>query len=128
MEKNVENKNEILKYTVVGIMATFINIGLYSYLVSQGMDYRLSTTIAIAVSVAFAFPANKSYVFKSSGDYKAELIKFITARVFTYLMDFVFIIVFVSLIGIDKYLSKVLVTILVIITNYLLSKKVVFKN
>ena len=120
--------NEIFKYTIVGILATFINIGLYSYLVAMGMDYRLSTTIAIATSVAFAFPANKKYVFMSNGDFKRELIGFIIARLSTYLMDLVLIMLLVSVIGVDKYLSKVVVTIMVIITNYLLSKKVIFKN
>ena len=91
-----------------------------------------SNIIAWILSVLFAFITNKIYVFNSK-NYSfsivlRELIDFTVARGATGILDLGLMYLFVSVIGIEDMISKIVINIIVIILNYILSKLYVFKN
>lgn len=125
-------KEQIL-YIVFGVLTTAINIIAF-FVCSRLINLSLipSNIIAWILSVLFAFITNKIYVFNSK-NYSfsvvlRELIDFIVARGATGILDLGLMYLFVSIIGIEDMISKIVINIIVIILNYILSKLYVFKN
>lgn len=125
-------KEQIL-YIVFGVLTTAINIIAF-FVCSRLVNLSLipSNIIAWILSVLFAFITNKIYVFNSK-NYSfsvvlRELVDFIVARGATGILDLVLMYLFVSIIGIEDMISKIIINIIVIILNYILSKLYVFKN
>ena len=136
MEKilNIYNQfKEQILYIVFGVLTTAINIIAFfacSRLINLGLIP--SNIIAWILSVLFAFITNKIYVFNSK-NYSfsivlRELIDFTVARGATGILDLLLMYLFVSVIGIEDMISKIVINIIVIILNYVLSKLYVFKN
>ena len=136
MEKilNIYNQfKEQILYIVFGVLTTAINIIAFfacSRLINLGLIP--SNIIAWILSVLFAFITNKIYVFNSK-NYSfsvvlRELIDFVISRGATGILDLGLMYLFVSVIGIEDMISKIVINIIVIILNYVLSKLYVFKN
>mgnify|MGYP006370182225 FL=1 len=136
MEKilNIYNQfKEQILYIVFGVLTTAINIIAFfacSRLINLGLIP--SNIIAWILSVLFAFITNKIYVFNSK-NYSfsivlRELIDFVISRGATGILDLGLMYLFVSVIGIEDMISKIVINIIVIILNYILSKLYVFKN
>ncbi|MBR6572482.1 MAG: GtrA family protein [Clostridia bacterium] len=142
----IKKNEEIVSYIFWGILTTVVSWCSYSALVWLFDSLKLSEMISVISSnmfswimaIVFAFVTNKMFVFKSRS-WKREVlipetVKFIWARVFTGVLELVLVpfLVFVGLnqtiFGIQGMLSKVIVTILVIIVNYIFSKKFIFKK
>lgn len=136
MEKilNIYNQfKEQILYIVFGVLTTAINIIAF-FVCSRLMNLGLipSNVIAWILSVLFAFVTNKIYVFNSK-NYNfsvvlRELIDFVISRGATGILDLGLMYLFVSIIGIEDMISKIVINIIVIILNYILSKLYVFKN
>lgn len=125
-------KEQIL-YIVFGVLTTAINIIAF-FVCSRIINLSLipSNIIAWILSVLFAFVTNKIYVFNSKNCSFSivlrELIDFIVARGATGILDLGLMYLFVSIIGIEDMVSKIIINIIVIILNYILSKLYVFKH
>lgn len=135
MKENQTKKNnikELFWYGVSGVTTAAVNIGLYYFFSKIGLDYRLSNFIAIVSSKIYAFYTNKYLVFRthcsSWQEAVHEFVKFILARSFTGIIDFVVVWLAVSVLGMDRMFSKYAVQILVIIINYVFGKEIVFKR
>lgn len=133
--KNLLSKDwrSILMYLIMGGLTTAVNIIVYW--VSDellGLDYRISTTIAWLFAVVFAFFVNKHYVFKSVTtnwrDRFAEMGSFFGFRVLSFFMDLGTMMVLVGLLSMNGTLSKILANVIVLIANYIFSKKFIFKD
>ncbi len=124
---------EMFMYLVFGVLTTLVNFIVYYICnIILTMSAGLSTTIAYIISIIFAYITNKIWVFNSVTNTKKEtfneFIKFISARIFTYFVDLVLIIILVDKMHFNSLLMKILVNILVIILNYIASKLVIFKK
>jgi len=113
---------EVLSYLVVGMLTTLVNFAIYYPLIYAGMDYKLATTAAFIGAVIFAFISNKKFVFLSKKGFLGEFIRFMVGRGATYLLDIGSLIFLVEALGISEYVSKIWASILVVISNYLISK------
>ena len=56
------------------------------------------------------------------------MLKFVSSRILTYLIDLGLMLVFVKLIHINNDVSKLIVQFVVLVLNYILSKLLVFKK
>lgn len=123
--------NEIYLYIIFGIITSIINIVIF-YILNIIIDYKVSNIIALIVAKLSAYVLNKKYVFKSKCSNYKELIKefvsFIIFRGLTLIIDYFGLILLVELFKLNKLISKILITILVIIVNYFTGKKYVFKK
>ena len=88
--------------------------------------------IAWVAAVAFAYVTNRIWVFEShtKGFFRVlgEIFSFAGGRVLTFLMQEGLMAVFVTWLGLNKYLMRVIAAILVIIANYFISKLIVFRK
>lgn len=119
-------------YGFFGIATTVINIITYDICsLKIGLGTVVSTIIAWSIAVIFAFLTNRKFVFKSSSITHSEkfneFIRFIVSRLSTGVVDVAGMYIFVDIFQMNGRLIKILMNIVVIILNYIASKKVVFK-
>lgn len=120
-------------YAVFGVFTTIVNIVTYNVCyVNLEFSNTISNIIAWVLAVTFAYLTNKVWVFDSKS-WKWEVLRrevpaFISCRLATGVMDLVIMFVAVDLLGWHAMLMKLLSNILVIISNYVFSKLVIFKK
>ena len=130
---NLYKKHEkIINYLIFGVLTTIVSLSTY-FVCSKifHMYYLISNIISFIISVLFAFVTNKIYVFKSKTKEKniisKELISFFSARIFSFVIENITLIILVKVIKIDDMFAKTIVQVIVIILNYILGK-LVFKD
>ncbi|MEG0693627.1 MAG: GtrA family protein [Oscillospiraceae bacterium] len=124
---------ELILYVFFGGLTTFCNLLCY-YIFAHifAVDELISTIIAFVVSVLFAFFTNRRYVFMSTAkgmkQITGELTKFFGARLFSGGLDVLLMYLFVTLLLYNDMLIKILSNIIVILLNYIFSKRFVFRE
>ena len=124
---------DIISYLFFGGLTTLVNFLVYFPLYNWlGFSGLLSNMIAWVVAVIFAFVTNKPFVFKSHDWSKdvvmTELSKFVGCRIASGLLESFAIWLFVDMLNRDGNWIKIIVSILVVILNYVFSKSIVFKK
>ncbi len=126
---------EIISYLIVGVLNTLVSWAAwfacaYTFLDAQivWQNFLLSL-ISWVVGVVFGYFMNRKYVFKSKEpDMWKEFLQFSGGRVSTWVLDEVMMILMVNVMKIHEGFSKIFVSVLVMIGNYIISKFFVFKK
>ena len=134
--KKVINKvctRETILYIVFGVLTTLINIGISTILVKVFyVEGNLASTIGIIISILVAYVTNRKLVFNSQAanfkDISEEFVKFILGRAFTMVLEMGGVFLFYSIIGIEYVITKVSMTVIVVIANFFISKFFAFKK
>ena len=91
---------------------------------------HVADVLAWIGAVAFAYVTNRIWVFESRKrgflPIAREIATFAGGRVFTLLLQEAIMALFVTLLGLNKYLFRILAAVLVIVLNYVISKLLVF--
>ncbi len=129
----IEKYWDIVSYLFFGVLTTVVNFLVYLPLFNwAGLDATVCNIIAWAVSVAFAFVTNKPFVFKSHDWSPAvvgpELLKFLGTRIGSGALETAIIFLTVDMLRWDGNITKVAVSVLVVIINYVGSKLLVFRK
>jgi len=124
---------ESIRYLVVGALTTFVNFGIFELLHSVlGVPVTISNITSISISIIFAYVANKLVVFRRRSDSVASLVlefcKFVGSRLFTMALEVGAVFLFHDILAYDARLGKIAAQVLVIITNYFISKVIVFRG
>ena len=133
------NHLEGMRYLVFGALATVINLGVKFLLLFTVLDasdeFELQSAVIISWIVAciFAYFTNRVLVFKSESDkVLKEAFSFVTARIITLGMEMLIMFFFVTLLKLDSNLWvaiwSVFAQIVVILSNYIFSKLIIFKK
>lgn len=149
--KKFINKETII-YLVFGVLTTVVNLGIFKifdviFTSVTNTDLTLLTNfIAWVAAVAFAYVTNKLWVFESKSwkmsVLKKEIPSFVGARVLTLGIEQLGLLIFITWLGFEKYsldvfgifsvggkmLVKAGLAVFVVVTNYVLSKFIIFKN
>jgi putative flippase GtrA len=126
------HKGAIL-YIFFGGITTMVNwISYYVLYAMMGVSNVAANCIAWVLAVAVAFVTNKIWVFESKslapGVMLPELVKFVSCRVGTGVVEILLMFVTVDVAGLPAMLMKVLVSVIVLVLNYVFSKALVFKK
>ena len=137
---------EIVDYLFWGVMTTLVSWGtfaVFSLLMGNVSGdaviiSSIANALSIACAVAFAYVANKLWVFGSKSWERAvvlpELAKFLSARFLTAIIEMAGVPLLVAVgldmavLGIDGMIAKAVVSVVVIILNYVFSKLFIFKK
>lgn len=123
---------EVISYLIFGVLTTLVNWIVYGAMVKSGVDYRIATAAAWVISVLFAFIVNKIFVFRSYDLHPAFIVKegisFTACRAASGVMEMVLMVIMVSWLNMGEYISKVLVSVVVVIVNYVFSKLFIFRK
>ncbi len=138
--KEIYNKyQEIINYLIVGVLTTVVSVAVKFGLLFTILDAssKLQLQVAVIISwicaVAFAYLANRIFVFHSKNkNYFKEIMAFVSGRIATLLMD-MFIMWFIcNLLNLNTDIWVIIATLIsqvvVTIANYILSKLFVFKK
>ena len=123
---------DILTYLVFGVLTTVVNYAIYLPIFNFcGISAAVSNMIAWVGAVIFAFLTNKPFVFHSH-DWSAkttlpELIKFVSCRVASGVLETVILFLAVDLMAWNGNIWKLVTQVLVIVINYVGSKLLVFR-
>lgn len=126
---------EIVNYLIVGGLTTVVSLSVYFICVSTFCDpaspiqLQVANIISWVVAVTFAFFTNRKYVFESkSKNICAEAGKFYISRLSTLGIDMLIMFITVTVLGMNDKLAKLIVQVVVTITNYIFSKYLVFNK
>ena len=134
---------ELFGYGVVGVLTTAINYAVYAggtrgiaallgIAPDHGVLILVVKIIAWCASVAFAFWANKKYVFHSADwskiTLRRELPEFVSARVLSLLFDAAFVEIAVHSFGMNDLVATLIANVIVIVLNYFASKFWIFRK
>ena len=124
---------EILMYLIFGVLTTAVNWAVFYPLHNAvNLSAALSKTVAWAVAVLFAFFTNKPFVFKSfdwSGKIVIpEFLKFMGGRVGSGLFEILVMFVTVDLLIWNGNIMNIVVSVFVVIMNYIISKFIFKKS
>ena len=123
---------EVILYAVFGILTTVINLGSF-YILNDVLDINenVANVIAIILAVIFAYITNKDLVFHSQAktikEKSKEFFKFISGRIVTMIIEWVGC-ALLFLLPIHQMISKLFMTVIVVILNFFISKFFAFKK
>ena len=129
----IEKHWDILSYLFFGALTTLVNylvyFPCYNFL---HLSTVASNVIAWVVAVAFAYLTNKPFVFKSHDwsmkTVAPELAKFVGCRVGSGLLETALLFLTVDLLRWNGNLMKIILSVMVVILNYVGSKLLVFRK
>lgn len=129
----VEKYWDIISYLFFGVLTTVVNWLVYFPLYNWAeVSATVSTVIAWVVAVAFTYLTNKPFVFRSHDwswkAVKPELAKFLGCRIGSGVMEVFVMWLTVEVLFWNGNLMKILVSVLVVILNYVGSKLLVFRK
>jgi putative flippase GtrA len=117
--------------TVVSIASFALLSRLFQAMMTPGAALNAANFLSLIISVAFAYVTNRRFVFRSRSRGKAvlsEMATFFAGRTFTVVLDMVLMNLLVTGLGLWDLGAKTLVTVVVIILNYVIAKRWVFKK
>ena len=110
--KLIKKYKEIIMYLIFGVLTTLVNWFCYAFLTKSGMEMNISNCIAWLVAVLFAFITNKVFVFES----KNMEMRFVCRELMKQ-----------SLFGVEGFVAKIVVSVVVVLLNYVFSKLFIFR-
>lgn len=124
---------EVIFYVIFGVLTTLVNIGSFYIMTSLfHFEENTSNIVAISLAVIFAYFTNKNLVFHSDanefGEKVVEFCRFILGRLFTMVIEYVGCALLFKYAPISAMISKCLISIVVIILNFFISKFFAFKK
>lgn len=124
---------EIIFYVIFGVVTTLVNICSFYIMTSLlHWEENSSNLIAIAIAVVVAYFTNKDVVFHSEadefGEQVVEFCRFILGRLFTMAIEYIGCALLFKYVPIPALISKCIITVLVIILNFFVSKFFAFKK
>lgn len=123
---------EVVRYAISGVSIAAINFGSFALFDLLGMSYLIANLLAIVLGKASGYFLNKWFVYRSvttgAKETLFEVVRYILARGFTGVVDYVGVIVLVEGFRMDAVVSKFILQIVVIVLNYVLGKLAVFRS
>ena len=133
-KKIYKKYKELINYIFFGGLTTIISLIIYYLLVltllnpNNTFELQIANILSWIGGVTFAYVTNRKYVFDSKNNKKKEASKFVLSRITTLVMDMLIMFIFVSIFHFNDKIIKIISQIIIIISNYLLSKYIVFKK
>ncbi len=131
MNTKKDTMREGIAYLIFGVLTTAVD-----YVISNGLYYFFgmasipAQTIAWVAAVVFAFVTNKWWVFNSRtlvpSEVWKEFVAFVACRVATFVINLAALFILVDLLGIEFFICKLLISVVVVVLNYVFSKILIF--
>ena len=124
---------EILLYLFFGGFSFFLNMGLY-FLFKElwGINELIANAYCWFICVSFQFFTNRTWVFGvgkgSAVELIRQLVSFFAGRVCTLLVEELILAIFITWLGFNSMIVKLIAQVVVIVSNYLISKLWVFSK
>ena len=128
---------EQISYLFFGVLTTVVNWVVYALLMwIPGVNVEVANAVAGIVAILFAYVTNRIFVFESTSKSKKEVLleflRFLGGRAVTFVVEVVgvpglyYLGLNQGLFGIEGAWAKIIVSVVVIVLNYVFSKLFVF--
>ncbi len=147
MKDFLKKHRELIIYIIVGGLTTVVNYIIHFGLRFLNANYYVALTLAWVGAVLFAYFANRVFVFESKAKGKAQIKEFglfLGARVFSYGLEMLISFIFIDLARADSIIwqpdftdaviplgelaVKTGAQVVIVLSNYIFSKLVIFKK
>lgn len=133
MKKLTHQQLETLRYVFWGSLTGLVNLATYFLCNLAGnIPYLTSNLLAWVVTVIFAYTTEKWFVFHTKAESPAalcrEFLRFASSRVFSGVVDQLLLFLLVRCVGLNSSLVKLLNSGIVVLLNYLVAKRFVFRR
>lgn len=129
-KKFKESSLQFFRYGFWGLFTTMINLLFFYVLTENGVFYLLANIISYYVAVLINYLTNFYLVFemqhKSVHVFLKKLLDFLLLRSSSLFIDSGIFFILVTLIGFDKYICRVCLSVFIIIINFFWSKRKIF--
>lgn len=127
-----EQLGKIFRYVFIGGLTTLVSFGVFWLLVYPvNMNPNIANIISVICAVVFAYVTNKIFVFRSkcrnTKEFIIEAFSFFSSRGVTMLIEIGGVFVLTSL-KIEAMISKIIISVAVLVLNYLFSQFLVFRT
>lgn len=127
-----KNKS-ILMYLFFGALTTAVSIGVFFAVgTAMGLNEHIANSVSWIAAVTFAFFTNRTWVFdgktNSTREFFAQARDFYGGRLFTYFVEEIIILVFVTILNLNQNVIKTVAQIIILVLNYVISKAFVFRK
>ena len=124
---------QFLLYALFGGLTFVVSVMSYGFFCTLlAFNELFSNLLSWILAVSFAFFTNRIWVFQSptntSREFFHQLLKFFSSRLATLGVEEIILLLFVTIMNLPNMLVKIAAQIIVIILNYILSKKVIFTS
>lgn len=131
--KIYRKNEEAISYLFWGFAAFVLGTGLfYLFANPMGLYEQIANVLSWIICVIFAYVTNRTFVFKSKvkgcKNIIVECKDFMAARILTLVMENAILFVMIDLLLIHNMIAKIVGQIVVIVSNYFLSKLWIFKK
>lgn len=120
-----------LRFLVAGGLNTVFGLSIYPALMwtlgPMGWNYIEVLILCQVVSVCFAYGTNKLLVFKTSGNYLAEFLKFSSFYVVNFVVNIAALPLLVELLHLSPVVAQTIFVIIVVCTSYLWHSRFTFR-
>ncbi|MDR1032554.1 MAG: GtrA family protein [Candidatus Nomurabacteria bacterium] len=122
-----------LRYVVFGVLTTVVSIASYLLFARVlHVEEVTSNILSWVCAVAFAYVTNKVFVFESKKTEVKEVAKEVTTffgmRLVSGVFDIAMFALLVKVLLLNDLIVKVVLQVIIVVLNYLFSKKVIFKK
>lgn len=124
----MKSKQELISYLISGGITTGVNYLLYAGLLAIQLPCLAANSIAWAGAVLTAYILNRCCVFHSRQPIAGELMSFSAMRFITLVIENILLCLLVSKLHIPAFPSKILVSTVTVIGNFVLCKFRIFKE
>ena len=118
------------RFLIVGGLNTFVGLTLFPFLVwmTSGLNihYLIIFIISYVLATTFSFLTNKFFVFKTSGGYLNEYVRFISFQLMHFILNIIVLPILVEIFRFKPIIIQPLFTLFVVITSYFWYSKIAF--
>lgn len=128
---NKNNKKKKLMYLAIGAWNTLFGYGIFvalHYYLSNTIHYTIILTFSYIFSITNAFVGYKFAVFKSTGRWLQEYIRFYAVYGGAFVINIILLPLFVERLEMNVYLSQGLITLITVIGSYVFHNNYTFKG
>lgn len=128
---------EIINYILVGIgtmavtLISYYLLRKFIFTAESQLHIQISNVITFILAVLFSYALNHSWVFKSNKEGKVkfqEFINFVVSRIITLILDMGLMFLLTDIFTLNDMLAKLFVQVVIVISNYIIGKFIVFKK
>ncbi len=118
----------LILYGIIGTFSSSLDFIIYTLLVQiVGLHYLVANCISILAGITTSFFLNRNYNFKVKDNVRGRFAIFLTVGLCGLMLSNIVLYVCVSILDMNKLVSKLLSIVLVVFFQFLINKYITFK-
>lgn len=119
---------DIIKFSLSSVISFIVDYLMFTIFSFIFNNISLCNVLARIISATVNYTLNRKYVFKSKKSIYKSLLSYAFLAICILLLNTILLNLLVIKLGINKFIAKIIVEIILFIFNYFVQKKIIFKN